>query len=267
MLAPLFKPLDELLLPAGDALSFVDSATGDTVRSGLRCTLVLRRGGQPLGRAVSTPTGVHHWPDLPQRWRDPAAPVFADVLVVDELERFQPLSLPWPLPAAPVGQVESGAVFGSARLLRVSLLSAPGRQPPPGQGSVYGLLVWQPSGAPLAWARVSLTDSDGRVFDGATDTQGRLALHMPLPRPQRPSLPPGPASQLHVFFAPALAAGALRLGAPDVLAFAAQPEVLALARSGEGTPFAPAPLRAGEPLVLATQGLPPAQRELRLVPL
>lgn len=267
MLAPQFKPLDAVRLPVGDALSFVDGATGEAVVSGLRCSLVLRRGGRLLGRAVATPTGAHHWPELSERWRDPVAPVFADVLVQDELERFLPLSLPWPLPAAPVGQIEGGLVIGSSRLLRVSLLSAPGRRAPPGLGSVYGLLVWQLSARPLAWARVSLTDGDGRVHEGGSDAEGRLTLHLPLARPQRAGSPPVPASQLHVFFDPALAAAALRLGAPDVLAFAAQPEVLALARAGEGTAYVPAALQAGAPLVLATQNLPPAQRELRLVPL
>lgn len=267
MLAPQFNTLDELLLPAGDALSFVDVATGDAVLSGLRCSLVMRRDGKLLGRSVSTPNGVHHWPELSERWRDPAAPVFADVLVVDEQARFQPLSLPWPLPAGPVGQIEGVTALDGARLLRVSLLSAPGRRPPPGMGSVYGLLVWQASSQPLPWARVRLTDGDGRSYGGASDSGGRLSLHVPLPRPVRAGSPAPPAPQLQVFFDPAVAAGALRLGAPDVLAFAAQPEVLALARTGEGAAYSPAPLTAGEPLVLATQGLPPAQRELRLVPL
>ena len=267
MLAPLFMPLDSLVLPAGDALTFIDGATGGTVLSGLRCSLVLRGSGQLLGRAAATPSGVHHWPHLADRWRDPAATGLADVLVQDEDERFLPLSLPWPLPAAPVGQVDVGAVIGDARLLRVTLLSAPGRHPPPGLGSVYGQLVWQPDLQPLAWARVALTDSDGRVQQGSTDMQGRLSLHMTLPRPMRAGSPPPPVPQLHVFHDPALAASARRLGAPDVLAFAAQPEVLALAGTGGNAPYAPVPLRAGEPLVLSTQGLLPTQRELRLVPL
>jgi hypothetical protein len=267
MLAPLFVPLDSLVLPAGDALTFVDGATGGAVLLGLRCSLVLRRNGQLLSRAAATPSGVHHWPNLAARWRDPMAPVVADVLVQDDEERFLPLSLPWPLPAAAAGQVEVGAVIGDSRLLRVTLLSAPGRRASPGLGSIYGLLVWQPDLQPLAWARVALTDSDSRVQQGATDAQGRLSLHTTLPRPIRAGSPPPPVPQLHVFHDAALATAAQRLSAPDALAFAAQPEVLALANTAGNAPYAPVPLRAGEPLVLSTQGLPPTQRELRLVPL
>lgn len=267
--ALLDAPQDLLRLPAGDALGFVDAATGETVTTGLSCTLVLRRGGRLLGRAQATRSGLHHWPELAERWRDPApaAPVFADVLVRDALERFLPLSLPWPLPASPVGQVIGGAVFDGARLLRVSLLSAPGRAAPAGLASAYGLLTWQSSGTAAAWARVSFTDGEGRVYAGGCDAEGRLALHLPLPRPDRPSLPPGPAARLRVFADPALATAALALGAPDVLAFAAQPEVLALANAGGDAAYAPPVFVPGEPLVLATQGLPPAHRELRLAPI
>lgn len=270
MLATLLSPpLDELLLPAGDALAFVDDATGEAVMTGLRCSLVLRRGGKLLGRSVVSASGVHHWPDLPERWREPipAAPVFADVVVRDDQERFQPLALPWPLPATPVGQIIGGTVFGGARLLRVSLLSAPARRAPPGMASVHGLLVWQADGQPAAWAHVSLIDGDGRVHEGASDAEGRLSLHLALPRPNRPGSPPSPAAQLHVFADPALAGASLGLGAPDVLAFAAQPEVRALANAAASGAYVPPVFVPGEPLILATLGLPPAHRELRLAPI
>lgn len=269
VLTLLKPPMEEMRLPAGQALAFVDSATGQAITTGLRCRLLLRRGGQLLGEASTTASGIHHWPGLSQRWRlaDPAGPVLADVRVQDTLERFQPLSLPWPLPASAVGQVIGGAVFGAARVLHVNLLSAPGRRPPPGLASVYGLLAWQADGQPAAWARLSLTDGDGRVHAGATDAEGRLSLYLPLPRPNRSGLPPSPAAQLHVFADPALAAAAKALAAPDVLAFAAQPEVLALAQVGAGDAYLPPPFTHGEPLVLATLGLPVAHRELRLAPL
>lgn len=262
-------PLDDLLLPAGDGLAFIDGASGEAVMAGLRCSLVLRHGGKLLGRSRMTVSGVHHWPELSQRWRqaDPAAPVFADVLVRDELARFQPLSLPWPLPVVPVGQIIGGTVLGGARLLRVSLLSAPARRAPPGMASVYGLLTWQASGEAAAWARVSYFDGDGRVHDGGSDAEGRLSLHLPLPRPNRPGSPPAPAAQLRVFADPALATASLGLGAPDVLAFAAQPEVRALADAALSDAYAPPAFVTGEPLILATLGLPPAHRELRLAPI
>jgi hypothetical protein len=252
-------PQDELVLAAGNALAFVDAATGEAVTAGLSCSLLLRRNGQLLSASRSTPGGVHHWPDLAERWRLPS-PVLADVFVRDGLGRFQPLSLPWPLPAAPVGQITAVTAVGAARLLRVTLLSAPGRTPPPGLASVYGLLTWKTDGAAVPWARVSYVDGTGRMTDGASDAQGRLALHLPRPRPDKPGSPPEPAAQLRVFAGPAL----LGLGVPDVLAFAAQPEVRALAADTLGDAYAPPAFLPGEPLILATAGLPPAQRELRL---
>lgn len=270
MTATLARPAsDELRLPAGAGIAFVDAATGEAVVQGLTCRLRLRRDGGLLGHARVTASGVHHWPDLAERWRPPgpAAPVRADVLVQDEQARFLPLSLPWPLPAAPVGQVVGMTAWGPARLLRVSLLSAPGRPTPPGLASVYGLLVWQDGGAPAAWARVSYLGGDGRACDGGCDAQGRMALHLPRPRPDRPGSPPAPAAQLRVFSDPSLAADAQRLGAPDVQAFAAQPEVRARRDAAGDAAYAPPPFVTGEPLVLATLGLPPTQRELRLAPL
>lgn len=263
-LALLKPPLDELSLKAGNALSFVDGATGEPVVAGLRCSLVLRQGGLLLGRAVATPSGVHHWPELADRWLGvlPPAPVLADVIVRDELERFLPLSLPWPLPAGASGQIVGATVLGAVRLLRVSLLSAPARPAPAGLASVHGLLLWQADGKAAAWTRVSHVDGDGRAHEGASDAQGRLTLHLPRPRPDRPGLPPAPAAQLHVFASPALAAAPL----PDVLAFAAQPEVKALADVGGTDAYAPPAFVTGEPLILASLGLPAGQRELRLVP-
>lgn len=265
LLAP---PRDELRLPAGDALLFVDAATGAVVEGGLECRLVLRGSGRGLGVARMTAGGAHHWPDLAPRWRDAAAaPVLADVVVRDALRRFQPLSLPWPLPAAPAGQLLGITALAGARLLRVSLLSAPARPSPPGLASVYGQLAWQLDGAPAAWARVSYLTGDGRAIDGAADAEGRLALHLPRPRPDRPGSPPGPAAQLRVFADRALAAASAALAAPDVLAFAAQPEVRALADAGAATAYAPPVFVTGEPLILASLGLPPTQRELRLAPI
>lgn len=274
MVATLLKPpLDELRLPAGDALAFFDAASGAAVTSGLVCRLVLRGDGRVLGRSLATPSGLHHWPDLSDRWRSPApaSPVLADVVVRDEMGRFQPLVLPWPLPIAPTGQVIGATLLPGVRLLRVRLLSAPGRPAPPGMASVHGLLRWQASGQVVAWALVRYVGGDGHVFDGASDAEGRLSLHLPRPRPDKRGSPPEPAAQLRVFADPALAAASLDLGAPAVLAFAAQPEVRALADASvppaDMAAYVPPVFVTGEPLILATLGLLPAQRELRLQPL
>jgi hypothetical protein len=260
-----FKALDTLRLPAGSAIGFVDAATGGLIEGGLRCELLLRGSGLSLGVARCTPGGFHHWPELSPRWRSPApSPLLADVLVRDPLGRFLPLSLPWPLPSAPGGQVEAVSVVGDATLLRVQLHSAPQRPTPPGLAAVVGQLIWQPTGQPAAWARVLLTDAQGHARPGGCDAEGRLALHLPLPRPPRAAEPIGPS--LSVFFDPALATSARRLGAPDVLALAAQPAVLALARFGETDPYGPGALSTVEPAVLRTLDLIPARSELRLVP-
>lgn len=260
-----FMALDTLRLPAGSAIGLVDAATGCLIEGGLRCELLLRGSGRSLGVARSTQSGFHHWPELSPRWLSPAtSPLLADVLVRDLLGRFLPLSLPWPLPMAPGGQVESISVLGDATLLRVQLHSAPQRPTPPGLAAVVGQLVWQPTGQPAAWARVLLTDAQGRVRPGSCDGEGRLALHLPLPRPPRTAEPIGPS--LSVFFDPALATSARRLGAPDVLALAAQPAALALARFGETDPHGPVALSATEPAVLRTLDLIPARSELRLLP-
>ena len=252
--------LERPRLPVGEALVFVDLASGDHITTGLRCSLVQRGGGRLLGRSVVTPSGLHVWPDLPARWRRPAEAVCADVLVRDELQRFQPLSLPWPLPSRPVGQLLSDRVLGGMRMMRVGLLSAPTRRPPPGVCSVYGLLSWQSDGEPAAWARVCLTDDEGRVHEGASDAEGRLALHLSRSRPGSSA-----AAALRVYADPAFGAACMGLGAPDVLAFADQPQVLALADVAGQAAFVPGALAAHEPLVLATRGLPPAHRELRLL--
>ncbi len=248
-------------LPVGEALVFIDLATGDLVTTGLRCCLVQRGGGRLLGRSVVTPSGLHVWPDLPERWRRPEEAVCADVLVRDELQRFQPVSLPWPLPARPVGQILSDRVLDGLRLMRVGLLSAPTRRPPPGVFSVYGLLTWQGDGEPAAWARVCLIDGEGRVHEGASDAEGRLALHLAPPRQGSVG-----TAALRVFADRALDAASMGLGAPDMLAFADQRAVIALANVEEKTAFVPGAMAAHEPLILASQGLPPAHRELRLAP-
>jgi hypothetical protein len=252
--------LERSRLPVGEALVFVDLASGDLITTGLRCSLVQRGGGRLLGRSVVTPSGLHVWPDLTERWRRPPEGVCADVLVRDELQRFQPLSLPWPLPARPVGQILSDRVLGGMRMMRLGLLSAPTRRPPPGFCSIYGLLSWQGDGGPAAWARVCLTDDEGRLHEGASDAEGRLALHLSRSRPGSAA-----AATLQIFADSALGAASIGLGAPDVLAFADQPAVVALADVAGPTAYVPGPLAAHEPLILASQGLPPAHRELRLL--
>lgn len=256
--------LDEVILPAGAGLGFVDAATGQPIQYGLHCTLVRRRDGAQIAHARTTPSGVHHWPELDARWRAPdgSLPAQADVRVHDEAGRFLPLTLAWPLPSAVVA-----ALPGPARLARVSLLSAPQRPAPPGLASVFARLVWQATGAPAAWARVTLTTALGQVTQGSSDDQGVLTVHLPLPRPQRDALTGATFANVEfkLFFDPALALAASRLGAPDALAWAAQTEVRALARADQATARDSLRLELGRAAVPITKGLVPRRSELRLV--
>ena len=259
--------LDTLILPAGAGLAFTDAATGQPVRAGLRCTLRRRRDGATLGFAQASPGGVHHWPELDARWRspDPLQPPQADVLVQDEMDRFLPLSLAWPLPAAVTTVLESGA-----RLARLSLLSAPQRPAPPGCASVYAQLRWQSDAAPAAWARLTLSTALGQVTQGCCDAQGVLALHLPMARPQRDAVTGALFANfaLACFADRALAAAALRLAAPDALAWAAQAQVRALARADdEAIALESLRIEVGPAAVPITQALVPRVSELRLVAL
>jgi len=274
---------DDWALPASAGLLFIDAATGQPVQDGLQCELLLRRNQHSLGRALCSPSGVHHWPELHARWRDALPPplvdaevgvqvdiqvdVLADVVVTDTRGRFLPLAIDWPLPAS-----LGGEQVGTQRLVRVPLLSAPARDAPPGYASVYALLVWHATQQPAAWARVLLADAAGRISLGGCDAAGRLALHLALPRPQRPAVnppPPGVVSatvSLQVFFDLDLGPVAERLAAPDMLAFSNQAEVRALARADQTTALDALRLEVGHPAVPTTAGMAPALSELRLVP-
>lgn len=284
--------LESLVLPAATGLRFIDAWSGQPIVDGLRCTLYRRRDGALSAPAVTTPSGVHHWPEPPSPWNaastsppSPPAAALAEVLVEDLLDRFLPMRLEWPpqrdVPDRPL------ATF--------TLVSAPSRPTPPGAVSIYALLT-DATGVPATWARVLVTDAQGRSTPGGSDAAGRLGLHLPFPRPERksptsppagpvdspPEPPPTPGAfvTLRVFYdasvgaeAVATAAG-LRAtfarsadGAPLWSAWLAQPEVRALARIDTTETLGPVRLEPGRPAVTRTQGLPPNRSELRLAPL
>ena len=277
--APLAAPLDALILPAGAGLRFVDACSLLPIVDGLRCRLLRRRDGRLIGVAATTPSGVHHWPDLAAPWRQsssavpasPPAASLADVLVEDLLERFLPLRLPWPAtPAA-----------GESALTRITLCSAPQRAAPAGCATIHALLA-DADGTPAAWARVIVSDSQARSTVGMSDAGGRLTLHLPFPRPERwlagspppspPLSPPAPAAisasvSLRVFHAAALGIDALASGAPCLPEWQSQPEVRALARVGASESFGPLRLFPDRPCVPVSEGLAAHRSELRLTPL
>lgn len=185
--------LESLVLQATSGLRFIDAWSGQPIIDGLRCTLYRRSDGAVLAREATTPSGVHHWPDLPSPWNadhasppSPPSAVLAEVLVEDLLDRFLPMRLEWP-PRHDRDDVP---------LVTCTLVSAPQRPAPPGAASIHALLV-DAASQPAAWARVLATDAQGRSTQGGSDAAGRLSLHLPFPRPERrpPLSPPGgPAS-------------------------------------------------------------------------
>ncbi len=274
-------PLEILNLPTFAGLRLLDAWSGLPVPSGLGASLRRKRDGAVLGRAVASLSGVHHWPELAESWRSlpsisPAPAPLAEVWVDDLAGRFLPVRVDWPL-------VPSQPDFA---ITDIMLVSTPQRPTPVGAASVVALLTRE-DGSPAAFARVVVTDAQGRSTAGMSDGRGRLALHFPFPRPERrpgaaspasPALSQTPALtaslSLAVFHDPSVAAeahgAARRFGgfsplAPLLDAWAVQRPVLALAELNAVTPFQ-LRIESGKPCVLRTQGLPPDRSELRLVP-
>jgi hypothetical protein len=267
--------LERVELAGGVALRLLDAATRLPVREGLRCELRRRSDDALLARAVATPSGVHHWSALGPLWRDapsppsPPAAARAEIRVTDTLDRFLPLRLAWG--ALPAGITE------------VTLCSAPGRQLPAGWATLQAWLADE-AGAPAAWARVVATGAGGLPVPGMSDGQGRLALYLPFPRPERrtasspPASPPSPPSppvpglalaaavSLAFQYSPSVAAEAAPHEAPRLDLWLAQPPCAALAHV-DGSTCDAVRVSAGVPLVLRTLGLPPDRSDLRLVPL
>ncbi|WP_028310491.1 hypothetical protein [Derxia gummosa] len=227
-------PAIDLVLRTTTGLRLIDAWSGQPVTDGLRCALRRVRDGREIARAAVSAGGVHHWPGLRWPWNaddlagraaagDPSPPAppqaLAEIVVEDPLGRFLPLRLDWPLPPdAPGGALAS-----------LVLPSAPGRVAPPGSAGITGLLLLDPPPGspagteppPAAFARVLAADGQGRNTEGMTDAAGRLALHLPFPRPERkpqssppaspPELapPPGAPVTLRVFHDPAVVAEAV----------------------------------------------------------
>jgi len=184
--------LESLVLQATTGVRFIDAWSGQPITDGLCCTLYRRRDGAVLAREATTPSGVHHWPELSPPWNandasppSPPSAALAEVLVEDLLDRFLPLRLEWP-PRRDRDDMP---------LATFTLASAPQRPVPPGAASIHALLV-DTTSQPAAWARVLVTDAQGRSTQGGSDAAGRLSLHLPFPRPERRPLtspPAGPA--------------------------------------------------------------------------
>ena len=271
--------VESLVRPVGIGLRFLDAWSGAIIGDGLSCTLRHRRDGRLLGVARCTLSGIHHWPDLAQFWLEnpvsPTQPARAEVIVEDRLARYLPVRLPWPPAADRPGEP----------IASMTLASAPGRPAPPGAATVFARLA-DGSGSPTGWARVLACDAQGRTTIGMSDAAGRLALHLPFPRPDRrqpasppdsPPLPPGVSATitLRVFHDPAVASDALAAaqrhglndGLPSLPDWSAQPEVRVLARAGSSDALGPLRLEPDRPAVPITEALPSNRSELRLTPL
>ncbi|WP_085314789.1 hypothetical protein [Derxia lacustris] len=274
--------LETLLLKSAIGLRLLDAWSGQPVADGLDCALLRKRDGAVLAPTAVSSGGVQHWPALRWPWNAadappdapapaPAPQALAEILVTDRLDRFLPLRLDWP----PAPDQPGGA------LASATLLSAPQRLAPVGAASIAGLLT-DAAGLPAAWARVLATDAAGRVTEGSADAAGRLALHLPFPRPERvapaspplPWAPPTAPVTLRVFHSAAVATEAMQSrgagtppgGAPLAALWRAQPEVRALAHIATTDALGPLRLEPGRPAVPRTAGLPLNRSELRLLP-
>lgn len=275
--------LESLTLTADVGLQCIDACTGQVLVHGLRCSVVNRITGVVLAKSISTPSGFHHWPDLPSRWQDIAPPsplhfMQLEVLIEDLADRCLPMRMSWPLPVT--------TTTNGARLYRIELPSAPQRQAPMGSASLFAQLVNQHD-EPAAWARVTIETSSGRQIMGMSDAQGHLAIHLAFPRPHRqapagsPLSPLQPPPQPHAlatlrwFYTPALGVDALeaarhlpnQLTAPRYADWLAQPEVMAQEHAASVDPLAAIRFDVGQPCILRTAGLGLHRSELRLVPL
>lgn len=255
--------MERLSLPASIGVAFVDVYDGAAIR-GLRCTLLDAASGRVFAGSAQTPSGFHHFPSVrPDRLSTLRS---VEVLVEDERGDFLPLRVAWP---PPVTLSSSGA-----RVCRVELSTAPGRRSPAGAASLFATVCDQ-GGAPAAWARLTLETSDGQVTSGMSDAEGRLAIHLPFPRPERPprdprsplgpppdSIPPHALVTLTAFFDPAVSVEANataarlpgRVQAPRQAAWLAAPRVVARADSVSPTPLTTVRFDLGQASVPRTAG-------------
>lgn len=266
--------LETIVCAGGPGLQCVDAFDGRVVH-GVACTLLERKSGNVLARSVSSPSGVAHWPDMPQRVRTAAEPskLGLEVLVEEASGALLPLRVKWPLP--------TNATERGTALCRLPLHSAPKRATPSSATSVYATLL--AGDAPAAWARVVVSDAAGRQTAGMSDARGVLALHLPVPRPRRENSGGEDESDTPrlryvvewtlahstvVAVEAEQAAGVMpgRLRAPLLSAWSLQPEVFAQRQSGSSVRITTLEFPDAAPIVVKTAGLGPQRSELKLLP-
>jgi len=120
------------------------------------------------------------------------------VEVADLKRRYAPAAFPVDLPLPYAGPY-LGSVLPSPPPPGFLLLSGPDREAAPGLAAVKGTLAHVATGAPAAWALVTVTDPDGGVWHGISGPDGRFTVVLPWPALEEvlPGSPPtGAASAL-----------------------------------------------------------------------
>jgi hypothetical protein len=280
-------------------LRFVDEATGRSVRDGLDVRAARPQdefdspgdidSSRRIVRAILNPSDVFVFPGLPglrdvERgrgdaafWASPPSLLEYRVRVSDRAGRFQPFSFLaaaphrdlFQLPCVTASPPSSPPVAAGAAA--VPLFSAPIRIAPAGLALIRAEIrdAASRSPAPFAMLEVTTAETPGPVGRSFADSEGRVLVVMPYPRPPVTTLPgvgshpaSPPAAAVHslsaaiwalnitVRYLPDAAEGAY----PDICSVLDQPPVNALA-TPSGTSFlSSASLAYGQELVLRTEG-------------
>jgi hypothetical protein len=251
-------------------LRFWDPAFGMHVQDGMTATA--RPWGRPMARpvaAVATYSGALAFHGLPGlralESGGPDAPVASPatrrflIEVADSKRRYAPAAFPVDLPLPYAGPY-LGPVLPSPAPPGFLLLSGPDRPAGSTLAAVKGSLALAATGAPAAWALITVTDHEGALWHGIAGADGRFAVVLPWPAldevaPGSPST--GAASPLSqrswpigvtVQAAPAGLAPITASGLPDYAEVLTQPAA-GIWPAPPADPPAPSPVAAPVPVL------------------
>ncbi len=257
---------DRVLRKAPLGVQFRDVLDRRVVADGLRVDLLdAQRPARPL-RLRANPSGVFvahalpgmngfAEPDLASPGSDPGR---FSLVVHDLLSRYVDTNVALELPSD--GLFEPACLSASPydATPHVPLYSAPTR-PLPGALAVVraDLRLASDAERPASWARVELWLGAARLGIGVADANGSLLLLCSQPAPREPTRRASPPAgfdrmawdvSLRAYWSPAHRADAV----PDLCDIHGQPEVGLLDVRSPPAPLATIPLRAGEPLIVAS---------------
>jgi hypothetical protein len=208
-----FRFLERISLPAPFGLVFWDVATGTRVADGLSVSVALKGRPETARPLIVNRSAVWLAPALPGRSAYDLATGDWNTLrgtyrieVHDPFGRFLPLAfdadLPsrglyqWPgwtasppMPLAPLGSEDSPPRISPDR---IPLFSSPARPAPAALADVHCQLAEAATGAPAAWALVTVSHNGVTRGIGLADREGRAVTFFAYPERPRPSLATSP---------------------------------------------------------------------------